>query len=101
MKVQEAVAKAKKYVREVYADEKIRFVGLEEVEWNDDAWRITIGFSRPWDVPPKNVMAEATKPPLMRYPPPRPPEPRTYKIVVVRDSDGEVLAIKHRNPVSS
>lgn len=101
MKVQEAVAKAKKYVREVYADEKIRFVGLEEVEWNDDGWRITIGFSRPWDMPPKNVLAETTKPSLTRYPPSRPPEPRTYKIVVVRDSDGEVLAIKHRNPVAS
>lgn len=51
MKVQEAVAKAKEYVRDVYADEKIRFVGLEEIEWSDDVWRITIGFSRPWDLP--------------------------------------------------
>ena len=101
MKVQEAVARAKKYVREVYADEKIRFVGLEEVEWNDDAWSITIGFSRPWDMPPENVLAEAMKSPLTRYPPPRPPEPRTYKLVIVRDSDGTVLAIKHRNPVAS
>ena len=99
MKVLEAVAKAKKYIREVYDDEEIQFVGLEEVEWNDDTWRITIGFSRPWDTPRKNAWAEAM--PLLVGPTPRPPEPRTYKIVVVRDSDGEVLAIKHRNPVAS
>lgn len=96
MKVQEAVARAKEYVREVYADEKIRFVGLEEVELNGSEWRITIGFSRPWDSPRKDVLAE-----VMKRHPPRPPEPRTYKLVIVRDSDGAVLAVRHRNPVAS
>lgn len=101
MKAQEAVAKAKEYVRDLYADEKIRFVGLEEIEWNDDAWRITIGFSRPWDLPPKNILTETLKPTSMQCSPPRSPGSRTYKVVIVRDNDGAVLAIKHRDPIAS
>ena len=63
MKVREAVTKAKDYIRDLYTDEDIRFVGLEEVEFDDEsqdhAWRITIGFARPWDSPPKHVLEDA------------------------------------------
>lgn len=100
MKVQEAVAKAKEYVRDVYADEKIRFVGLEEIEWSDDVWRITIGFSRPWDLPQKNILTKTLKPTSMQSPP-RSPGSRTFKVVIVRDNDGAVLAVKHRDPIAS
>ena len=51
MDVQEAVRLAKDYVLRIYAEEIITNVGLEEIKLDDrsDVWRITIGFSRPWD----------------------------------------------------
>ena len=105
MKVREAVTKAKDYIRDVYTDEGIRFVGLEEVEFDDKgrdhAWRITIGFARPWDCPPTNVLQEAlNQMAMVRRPPPRPPIPRTYKLVVLRDADGKILAVKNRDPAA-
>ena len=50
MDVKEAVQTAKKYVAELFTDETIADVGLEEVVFNDmsNNWEITIGFSRPW-----------------------------------------------------
>lgn len=105
MKVREAVTKAKDYIRDLYTDEDIRFVGLEEVEFDDEgqdhSWRITIGFARPWDSPPKHVLEDAlTQTFLERRPPSRPPIPRTYKLVVLRDADGKVLAVKNRDPAA-
>lgn len=99
MKVQDAVTTAKTYIRNVYSDEKIVHVGLEEVvldDSDDPTWKVTIGFSRPWDIGPKDPFEYLKK----RSPQPM-PMPRTYKLVIVRDSDGEVLSVKHRNLVSS
>ena len=50
MDVKEAVQTAKKYVAELFTDETIADVGLEEVEFNNtsNSWEVTIGFSRPW-----------------------------------------------------
>ncbi len=51
MDVKEAVRTAKEYLTDLYAEEEIVNVGLEEVRYddNDDKWYVTIGFSRPWD----------------------------------------------------
>ena len=51
MDVKEAVRLAKEYIGQLFADEEIMHVGLEEVVFDDAAaeWKITIGFSRPWD----------------------------------------------------
>ena len=51
MEVKEAVLTAKRYVADVFADEVVTDVGLEEVEFDEesDVWVVTIGFSRPWD----------------------------------------------------
>ncbi len=50
MDVKEAVRTAKDYLTDLYADEGIVNVGLEEVRYDDDdKWYVTIGFSRPWD----------------------------------------------------
>ena len=53
MKVKEASRTAKDYLTDIFADEQITHVGLEEVEFNDasNTWKITIGFFRPWERP--------------------------------------------------
>ena len=47
MQVKEAVSLAKRYIQEVFSDEKIDNIGLKEVEFDDKSniWSITIGFS--------------------------------------------------------
>lgn len=39
------------YVADLFEDEKIENLGLEEVEYDDDNhyWQVAIGFSRSWD----------------------------------------------------
>ena len=51
MDVKEAVRTAKEYLSDLYEGEQIMNVGLEEVVFEDrlNSWRVTIGFSRPWD----------------------------------------------------
>ena len=51
MDVKEATHIARDYITDVFADEEITQLGLEEVVQDQDTkeWRITIGFVRPWD----------------------------------------------------
>ncbi len=51
MDVKEAISLARDYVKEVFTEEQISAVGLEEVEFDEssDNWHVTIGFTRPWD----------------------------------------------------
>jgi hypothetical protein len=53
MDTKEAIAAAKKYLNDVYADEELTNLGLEEVEHVLAAgnWVITLSFSRPWNTP--------------------------------------------------
>ena len=53
MDVKQAVQKAKEYLADLYEGEEVEFVGLEEVEFDEEAdqWKVTIGFSRPGTVP--------------------------------------------------
>lgn len=59
MDVKEAVQTAKKYIAELFTEETITNVGLEEVEFNDTSnnWEVTIGFSRPWQT---NLLSSKT-----------------------------------------
>ena len=64
MDVREAVAVAKGYLTNLYTDEAIEHLGLEEVEFDEcsDTWRVTLGFSRPWDrapLPERHPLAPA------------------------------------------
>lgn len=88
MEVKEAVQIAKKWVYDVLSDEHPINIGLEEVKYDDakNLWRVTVGFSRPWDVPqntssifqpPKDF---ASTPQLLR----------SYRIVTVKEPDGAV-----------
>lgn len=84
MDVKEAVQAAKKHVLDLFVDEGITDVGLEEVdEEQGGCWRITIGFSRPWDRNVGSVLAGKTS--------------RSYKVVRVSDADGRILSVTDRN----
>jgi uncharacterized protein YdeI (YjbR/CyaY-like superfamily) len=93
MDVKEAIAAAKKYVSEIYADEQVTNLGLEEVEHVLAAgnWVITLAFSRPWNTPRtraqevlENLGAVSTL-------------KRSYKVITIAD-DGTVLSMKNRAP---
>ena len=51
MDVREAVSIAREYISDVYAEEEIQGIGLEEIRFDDagNIWRVTIGFFRSWD----------------------------------------------------
>ena len=97
MDVKEAAQTARAYIADLFADENVKHVGLEEVEFDDRSkvWHITIGFSRPWelpeDLPPPSftsaVLDELKPPPLTQ---------RSYKIVRIRDDDGHVMSVMNR-----
>ena len=90
MDVREAVALARKYLQEVFAEEKIVNLGLEEVEYDDaqHRWSITLGFSRPWDDNSQGRVAVMLGTPMKRE----------YKVVKIDDRDKKGIAIKNREP---
>ena len=90
MDVHGAVSTAKIYLSNLYKDENLTNIGLEEVEFddNDNEWRVTIGFSRPWDTP-NNALGVIMAP--------RASAQRAYKLVTVNDSTGKATSIKNRN----
>lgn len=81
MDVKEAVRRAKAYVVDLFAEEGLEVVGLEEVEHDDilHEWRITFSMSR------RDSLASA----LARLTP-------SFKVVVIRDT-GEIRSVKHRS----
>lgn len=90
MNVKEAVAQAKKYIFELFSDENPKNIGLEEVEFDEQAneWLITIGFSRPWDDPIGSALAAFSNP--------QAPVGRAYKIVRISNINDKVLSVKSR-----
>jgi len=92
----EAIAAAKKYVNEVYADEQVTNLGLEEIEHNVSAgtWVITLGFSRPWNTPrtrAQEVLENLGAVSSLR---------RSYKVVTITE-DGTVLSMRNRATVDA
>ncbi len=87
MDVRDAVKSAKQHLLELFNSEPISYVGLEEVEFDDETqeWIITISFARIWEVGP-----------LTTTPSGKPPEDRHYKIFRISDLDGRVKSIKDR-----
>lgn len=92
MDVKEAVEKAKTYVAELFSDERITNLGLEETE-HDPAggkWRITLAFSRPWNTPrtrAQEILDNLGAVSSLR---------RSYKVITISE-DGEVLSMKSRS----
>jgi hypothetical protein len=89
MNVKEAVIIAKDWVKDILADENVSNIGLEEVDHDDDegVWNITIGFSRPWNSPRTNALSPFTDQPTLK---------RAYRIISVREPNGEVISMKKR-----
>lgn len=86
MDVKEAVKAAKSYITSLLSEEGMMNLGLEEIEYNESEgiWYVTLGFSRPWNTtkgPLATIAGEA-------------PAKRAYRVVAVRDRDGEVLSVK-------
>ena len=87
MDVKEAVQAAKQHVAEIFADESIVDIGLEEVELDEvnGVWLITIGFTRIWERPGGIIRALGGD------------TQRVFKIVRIDDDSGCVQSVKHRN----
>lgn len=82
------VRTAKQYIAELYHDEEIMYVGLEEVYFDHetDRWQVTIGFARPWDgIGGRNPITRDAR-----------LGARSYKVVCVNDATGRVESIKDR-----
>ena len=91
MDVKEAIEKAKKYVNDIYADEQLINLGLEEVEHHLAAgnWIITLAFSRPWNTPrtrAQEVLENLGAVSSLK---------RSYKVITMAN-DGTVLSMKNR-----
>ncbi len=91
MDVKQAIATAKQYVGEVYSDEGVTNLGLEETEFDPGRaeWHITLAFSRPWNTPrtrAQEVLEQLGAVSTLK---------RSYKLLVIRD-DGTVLSMKDR-----
>ena len=86
MDVKQAVQLAKTHVTDLFADESIANVGLEEVEFDEleNVWAITIGFSRFWGRLGDVVRAFDGN------------AARTFKVVRIEDPSGRVQSVKHR-----
>lgn len=91
MNVKEAVGIAKNYVADIFADEHITEIGLEEIETSEDGsiWHVTIGFKRPWKKPHEKKgpfeLLQSTE--VFN---------RWYKTVDIKDFDGTVIALRDR-----
>lgn len=95
MQVKEAVAAAKAYIQDVFAEESISNLGLEEVQFEPDAnsWKITVAFSRPWSS--HRTRAQQVMESLGEQ---ITPQRRVQKVVTVSGDDGLVLSVKNRDP---
>lgn len=94
MNIKEAAKGAKQHIAELFTEEGVKDVGLEEIEFdgNSGIWRITIGFSRPWDrvdeSPSYSSIAELVGATRKRA--------REMKVVTLDDAEGKVLSVKNR-----
>ena len=92
MDVKEAVKKAIDHVKEMFADENILHVGLEEAVFDEseNAWRITVGFFRAWDAIRGVGELLEGKRDFAAW------KRRSYKAVKIDDETGKILSLTHR-----
>lgn len=88
MDVKEAARAAKQHIIELFGEEGINFVGLEEIklDYDSDNWFITVGFNREWE----QVKSPLGHPIMTRA------EGRAYKVVCIDDKDGKILSVEDR-----
>ena len=89
MDVKEAAKLAKEYVADLFAEEGIDNVGLEEIELkpgpSGPLWTVTVGFSRPWDQGGLATITLGQK--GLR---------RSYKVLRIDNQSGKVESIRDR-----
>ena len=88
MDVKTAVGNAKQWLASVLQEEGVSNVGLEEVEFDQehDMWLITLGFSRPWNSV-RNAFTAISGEPAPK---------RAYRIIAVKEPNGEIISMKRR-----
>jgi hypothetical protein len=86
--VKTAVGNAKQWLASVLQEEGVSNVGLEEVEFDQehDMWLITLGFSRPWNSV-RNAFTAISGEPAPK---------RAYRIIAVKEPNGEIISMKRR-----
>lgn len=85
LNVKEAAARAMEHAREVFDDQNIADLLLEEVDFESGApptWKVTVSFVRPEEL--KNILR------IVKF-------MRTFKIVHLDAETGEMLRITHRS----
>lgn len=92
MEIKTVVRRAKEHIGELFNEEGARNIGLEEVEFDDRSktWRVTVGFSRPWDRDfdsPESAIQQLIE---------GPPKVRDMKVVILDDTEGKILSVKNR-----
>lgn len=95
MDVREAVSKAREYVSDVYAEEEIQGIGLEEIRFDDveNFWKVTIGFFRSWD---RDLPSVAQRLRELQGAGPVDRRRRAFKVVQIDDESGRIIAMTHR-----
>ncbi|MDR3495796.1 MAG: hypothetical protein P4L82_14460 [Ancalomicrobiaceae bacterium] len=88
LNAKDAISRAKSYIADVFSEEKPTGVGLEEIEYDEQAgaWIITVGFFRAMYDPNEKEYSRLLAGPKFD---------RTYKKVTV-GQDGEVISVKNR-----
>ena len=91
MDVKEAVQTARKYVADVFAEDEITYIALEEVEFAEgpNVWKITLSFLRPTGTMSSFEIMVPSRHPGRNV-------QRSYKIVNVDNDSGRVISVKHR-----
>ena len=86
MKIREAVRCAKARVADLFEDEGITAIALEEIECQPDegVWTLTIGFFRPWHKGAEELTILG-----------EPRLSRCFKVVRLADATGEVLSVRN------
>ena len=94
MDVKEAVRTAKEYLADLFVDEEVVNIGLEEVVFDDatNRWSITIGFSRPWDRAGKKAQTQGLVTALAETA----PRARSYKVLRINGETRQVESLRDR-----
>jgi hypothetical protein len=94
MQANEAVEIAKRAIVDLFGSDGVAGLRLEEIERGGDGiWSVTIGFVRPMALAGTLGQASSLLADLKGE---APLGPRVYRVVRLRDLDGEVLSVKIR-----
>ncbi len=83
-----AVRAAKAWLAQIYADESIARIALEEVRFRDGNWEITLGFNR-FDPDSPSSQFKALEEAYAR-------QHRIFKVLIVAGNDNHVIEMRDR-----